>query len=121
MAVTEAFLQTCRDLIDDLPELTAFRAAYANFASASHDDKGRYWFLTYGDAQSGLSPAYRLRAAIRQTVEGQAGNDATITPADRQSAYSSLTGQYVPQEAKPMKTAEEKAALQTLLLNELLS
>lgn len=118
MAVTESFLATCRTAIELLPELTTFRDAYSSFDTCSRNDKGLYWHAAYGDAQSGLSPAYRLRAAIRETVRANGGS---VTAIDQESAYQTLVGQYVPNINKPIPADQEQAELQRILLEDLMS
>lgn len=119
MAVTAAFLDTCRGLIAATPELTAFRAAYATYNSAARADKARYWNACFSDAQAGMSPAYRLRKVIRDTVSAQ--GVASLTALEVQDAYRTLVGEYVQKPERPMTAPEEEAALQSLLLREQLS
>ena len=119
MPVTDAFLQTCRDDIIDLTELTAFRTAYALYDAASHANKGLYWALCFSDSQTGLSPAYRLKKGVRDTVLSLA--TASISPTERESAYRTLSAEYVPSVDPPPQAVEESAELQTLLVQELLS
>ncbi len=113
MAVAESFLTSCRTVIAALPELTAFRTAYALFDAAARANKGRYWCLAFDDAQAGMSPAYRLKKAIRDTVNGHA--DAPTTQSDRESAYRTLAAQYVPALERPRDNADELAELHRLI------
>lgn len=119
MAVTAAFLASCRSAIVATAEYTAFNTAYALYASASRSSRANYWYLAYGDNQAGLSPAYRLRKAIRDTVLGLA--DSTVTPTERESAYRTLAAEYVQDIAPPMDQNTEKAALEKAILEDQLS
>jgi hypothetical protein len=113
MPVAAAFLPSCRARILTTPEHAAFAAAYAAFASASRADRLRYWRAAYDDARDGLSPAYRLRREIRGTVAALA--DAAVTRAERESAYETLSAEYVPAVRAPLGAARQAAALRTLL------
>lgn len=113
MAVTEAFLSSCRDAIEASPELAAFRTAYAAFDAAPRSSKGRYWRAAYDDAQAGLSPAYRVKKVVRDTVQALA--DGTVTAMERESAYRTLAGQYVPNVREPQLPAEAAAELQRVI------
>lgn len=119
MAVTESFLASCRTAIDLHPEVAAFRAAYALYDAASRADKGRYWRLAFDDAQTGLSPAYRLKKLVREVIASLA--DATVTPAEREAAYRTLGGEYVPAVPEPTPIEQEQLELQRLIIQELAS
>lgn len=119
MAVTEAFLASCRTAVEATPELTAFRAAYALYDAATRANKSRYWRLAFDDAQAGLSPAYRLKKVCRETVLALA--DATVTASERESAYRTLATQYVPDVPEPAPVEQEQAELQRLIIQELAS
>lgn len=119
MPIAQSFLDTCTTSILLLPELTTFRTAYALYDAASQTDRPGYWADAFDDAQSGLSPAYRLRKAIRDIVRSTV--DATISPTEREEAYRTLTALYVPDIKPPRPYAEEAADLQDLLTRELLS
>lgn len=117
MAVTDSFLATCRDLIEDLSELATFRTALARVESASGANaENAAWSACFSDNQADLSPAYRARKAIREIVLGQ-GEALTIV--DRESAYRTLSAAYVPQWEKPATEAEEQATLASIALAKL--
>lgn len=120
MAASTTFLNTCRTQIEASTELSTFRTAYASFDTASHSDKARYWQAAFGDNQSGLSPAYRLRKFIRETVTGQA-EISSLAPSDREPAIATLSSEYVPSVSPPLDNPAEAAALSDLLIQELLS
>lgn len=113
MAVTEAFLASCRTAIEASPELAAFRTAYAAFDAAPRSSKGRYWRAAFDDAQAGLSPAYRVKKLVRETVQALA--DGTVTAMERETAYRTLAGQYAPSVREPQSTTEVAAELQRVI------
>lgn len=119
MAASDSFMSTCRTLIlAPLPELTAFRTALTALESAGDAAaQAKAWHACYGDAQAGLSPAYRLRREIRNVVLGQA--TSASNPADLEDAYRRLAQQFAPDVERPATDAEEQAALTTLILNKL--
>lgn len=116
MAVTTAFLNSCRTQIVASAEYTAFNTAYAAYASASRASKPGYWHAAFGDNQAGLSPAYRLNKLIRDTIRGLA--DSTISPSEYESAYRTLSAEYVPDTQRPNDANEERAALQQALIED---
>lgn len=113
MAVTTAFLTTCRTAIRLSSELTGFQTAYALFAAATGATRSLYWNRAYSDAQAGLSPAYRLRKLIRETVTANA--DITITPGEQQTAYGLLVDEFAPKVGQPMSTVEERLAMRNAM------
>lgn len=113
MAVTTAFINTCRAQVVVTGEYTAFNTAQALYANAARADRARYWYLTYGDNQTNLSPAYRLRKVIRDTIT--AGADATVTASDRETIYQILVDNLVPRTKRPATRDEDAAGLATLL------
>ena len=115
MPVTEAFLASCRTQIDADPVLTTYRTAYGLYDAASQANKGVYWNLTFSDS-SGVSPAMALKQLIRGTVLSLA--DTTLNGLERESAYRTLSGEYVAQPQPPKDAATEMAELQQLLLLE---
>jgi hypothetical protein len=118
MPTTAAYLTTCRTAIAASPELTAFRTAIALIAG-TRTNRARYWWLAYNDAQAGMSPAYRLRKSIRDTVNANA--DATISLTERESAYQSFVLEFAPTMTRPMDAAQEQAELERLLIEDQLS
>lgn len=121
MPLTAAYLASCRSAISSLPELTTLRTAYALYDAAARADKARYWNLAFSDAQIGGSPAMALKRAIRETVTALASTTGGISDLEREEAYRTMVGEYVPEPDRPMTNDEEKAALQELLLQEQLS
>lgn len=119
MAATAAFLTTCRTAIAASPVLTAFQTAYAALASASRATKPVQWNAVYDNGQEGQSPAYRLRAEIRAIVTSL--GEATVTPLDREAAIQTLSAEYVPTVRRPRNAVQEQAALQQLLIEDMLS
>lgn len=83
--------ETCRPLIVALPEYADFAAAAAGLAAGNASTRLAAWRAVYADSESGTpSPAYALRVAIREVVNGQA--DSTVSPLVRESAYQDLAG-----------------------------
>lgn len=119
MPITDAFMASCRSAIATSSELTAFRSALTALAGATRATRPALYQACYGDNQAGLSPAYRLRKYIRDTVQALAAT--TVTPGERETAYQTLTGEFVPASPVPTPADQEQAKLQTLLIEELLS
>lgn len=119
MPITDAFMAACRAAVANLPELTAFRAALAALAGASRAARPALYQAAYGDNQAGLSPAYRLRKAIRDTVGATA--DATVSPGEREAAYATLAAEFAPAYAPPTPADQEQAELERLILEDQLS
>lgn len=115
MPITVTFLNTCRTAITGLPELTTYRAAVVALGAAAKASRPALWYATYGDNQAGLSPAYRLRKAIRDTVRANA--DATVSPLEQEEAYRTLAADYV-SVPDPPKNAEQEAAEYAAMLVE---
>lgn len=121
MALTAAFLSTCRTAIDSLPELTAYNTAYAAYGAASRSTRRGLWAAVFKDSTSGPSPAYNLRRAIRDTVNAQADSNGTLGPLDRESAYRTLVAEYVVTRPQPISDAAEAALYNRLIQEDLLS
>lgn len=122
MALTDAFLNTCRTAIASLAELTAFRTAYATFSSSSRASRLGYWHAVYTPGGTdATSPAHTLRVAIRGVINAQADIAGTLSPLDREQAYRTLNAEYVTVVERPPTDAEEQAAFQTLFFQDLLS
>lgn len=121
MPISDSFLGTCRGLIDDLPELSTFRAALANITSTSRAARSAAWAGAFGDAQAGLSPAYRLRRAIRDTVNSQADIAGNMSGLDRESAYRTMAAEFVPEVPPPPTLAAERDELERLRLEDSMS
>lgn len=119
MAASASFLESCRVQIRVLPELTAFTAALASYNGAARGDRGRYWYLAFNDNQAGLSPAYRLRRAIRDIVTAYV--DSTANAGDREAACVTLANEFCPDTPSPQSTGQEAAELQTAIIDDLLS
>lgn len=120
MALTGAFLTTCRAAVSALPELTAFRAA---LALAEHTRAGRVaaWNRAFSATTASPSPANCLAKAIRDTINAQADASGALGPLDRETAYRTLAAEFVPTIERPASDAAEAAALETLLRQEQLS
>lgn len=116
MAAPAAFLASRRTEILLLPEYTAYQTALTNYGNAAPADQGRYWAVLFDDAPVAKSAAYRLRAAIRETV--RAAQDGTVSPLDLEGACSSLAAEYVTDIPKPTSAAEDQALIQGLLLED---
>ena len=112
MAVSDSFLATCRLAVQALPELTAFKSALAALEQADDGAQQARWRAAYSDAQSGASPAYRLRFAIRGVI----GNNATVDHSnqDRELAYRTLAAEVCPERQQPMTPDQELLAAQYL-------
>jgi len=121
MPYTESFLSTCRTTISATAEYTAFQTALTNYTSSSASNRHRYWTAAYDNAQAGQSPAYRLHAAVRGAVTAQAAITGGISETERETAIRTLAAEYIPNIKRPLRDAEEQAALTSLLLQEQLS
>lgn len=119
MAVSDAFLATCRTQIAASAEYTAFRTALTALGASARAGKPALWQALYGDNQAGLSPAYRLRRVVRDTV--QANRTASTTPLDLEAAYRTLAAEYAPPARQPQNAEQEAAAFQDLLLQDQMS
>lgn len=113
MAITNALLSSCHAQIVASVAYSTFTAAHAAFVAGSRTARPALWHAAYGDAQAGLSPAYRLKKFIRDTVAGLAAS--TVTPSERETAYQTLVAQYVTTPNRPNNVLEEQAELQKLL------
>lgn len=121
MALTASFLATCRTVIATLPELATFRTAKTLAETGTRAQRTAAWQAAYGDAQSGLSPAYRLRKAVRDTVNAQADSNGTLGPLDRETAYQTLVAEVVTVVPPPSSAAAEYAAFQRLVTEDQMS
>lgn len=121
MAVTNAFLTTCRNAVGSLAELSAFRTSLASLQSATRAERIRVWHATYSPTSTGQSLAYQLRLAIRNTVNAQADIAGTLSPLDRESAYRTMDTEFVPEMARPLSDDQEHAELEKLLREDELS
>lgn len=122
MALTDAFLATCRVAINSLPELTTFRTA--NTLAATEQSRiGRVaaYGRAYGATTSTPSPAYNLARAIRETVNAQADSNGTLGLLDRESAVTTLTAEFVPNVTRPESEDTETAELEAFLREDQLS
>lgn len=115
MAASDAFLAVVRGMVENLPELTAFRAAGALADETRAERTSRYGRVN-AVGSDGLTPITRLGKAIRDTVNGQADvYSSYVSPADRDSAYTTLVAEYVPTIEKPLSDTQELAALTTAI------
>lgn len=99
MTVSPSFLATCKAAALLLPEYATFAAALAALSSAAEEDRQARWRDCYSDAQAGMSPAYRFRRAVRDVIANNATNDHS--PADRESAYQTLTADLASEQPPP--------------------
>ena len=118
MALTTAFLNTCRTAIAASSEWAAFKTAREVSSSGGRAARLTAWHATYSGA---TNPADTLRLAIRRIVGSEADSSGALGVLDRESAYATLTLEYVPVVPKPMSPQEESDALAALLLQEQLS
>ncbi len=109
MALTDAFLTTCRTAIVALPELTAFRAAIAPMSSRAV--RVAAWYATYTPPSSSL--AYQLRVAIRNAI--LAAQTGAQGPLDLESAYNTLAAQYAPEANRPLNDTEVAAQVAKII------
>lgn len=119
MAASVTFLDSRRTEIAACPELTTFQTAAAAFGAASRGNRLLYWVAAYGDNQVGLSPAYRLRRAIRDFVT--AAGAGVLTQADIEATYQSLVNEYAPHTPRPNTRNQDQAALEAALVEDALS
>lgn len=119
MALTTAFLSSCRSSINSLSELSAFRTALAAVGTGSRAERLAAYIATYEPTTTRQSLAYLLRGRIRGVVNAAANGGQG--PLDLESAYQTLTAEYVPTATKPPSDAEEAAALDQLIIQEQLS
>lgn len=121
MALTTAFLNTCRESIGSLTELTTFRAARIAADTGNRSARIAAWHAAYSPTLTGPSPAYLLRVAIRGVVNAAADASGALGTLDRESAYSTLAAEFVPTINQPASDAEELAALEQIIAQEQLS
>jgi hypothetical protein len=72
MALTTAFLSTCRTTIGSLAELSTFREALAAVGTGTRAERLAAWTAAYSPTATGQSLAYLLRAAIRNVINAAA-------------------------------------------------
>lgn len=122
MPLTAAFLTTCRAKVDALDELSAFRTAGA-LANSTRAERMARWGRVHATTDSnGTTVAYRLSKAIRDVVNAEADKYQTagsgiINSSERESAFATIHGEYVPVIGRPTTTADEIATL-TAAINE---
>jgi hypothetical protein len=119
VAVTVTLLNNCRTALAGRPELTAYQTARDAYGAGSDAARPALWYAAFGDNQANLSPAYRLKVAIRETIAQQA--DATVTPAERETAYRQLVSEYVQDVPKPTSRTDEQADLVAAINEDLLA
>lgn len=114
MALTTAFLNTCRTSINSLSELSAFRTALAAVGMGTRAERLAAWTAAYAPpATGGQSLAYQLRAAIRGVINAAA--DGGQGPLDLASAYTTLSAEFAPDATKPNDAVQEAAERELLL------
>jgi hypothetical protein len=125
MPLTDTYTAACRLAVSRLPELTSFRSAGATSAEtrAARTAQGSAQFA---NDSTGTSPAFRLRQAIRNTVNAEGDKHTTagsgvITAADREATYQTLVAEFVPDVDPPISSDAEYAALEALIKEEYLS
>lgn len=121
MALTTAFLNTCRSAIASLAELTAFRESLALTDAATRAERIAAWHATFSPDGDGICPAHSLRQAIRGVVHAQADLSGALGTLDRESAYRTLAAEFVPVYPRPATDDEANAAFEQLLLEDRLS
>lgn len=111
MPASLAFLNTALATIRDTPEYAAFQTALLAYSAAGEEQKQAKWNAAYSDNQAGLSPAYRLRRAIRAVVVNtQASEEVTLSRADAEAAYVYLVEQVAPASAPPVSLVTPPSA-----------
>ena len=113
MALTTAFLNSCRTSINSLVELTTFRTALAAVGAGTRAERLAAWTSAYKPTATGQSLAYQLRVAIRNVVNAAA--DGGQGPLDLESAYQTLAAEFAPDATKPNDAVQEAAELAQLL------
>ncbi len=112
MPASASFLNSCNTAVRLTPEYAAFVAALAALSSAGEEQRLGVWNAAYSDAQPGLSPAYRLRRAVRATVaDQQAILVVALSQEDSEAAYQTLIGSLVPDISPPVPTNERTPSL----------
>lgn len=102
MAASASFLSAALASARASAEYATFAAARAAFAAAPEGSRQARWSDCYSDAQPGLSPAYRLRRALRDVVANtQISQSVTLSPAESEAAYQFLVAQLVPEVSAP--------------------
>jgi hypothetical protein len=111
MAISDAFMGSCRTAIGALSELTAFRAA---LAVTEHTPAGRRaaQLRAFGGT---ASPAYALSRAITEAVNALADASGALGRLDRLAAVSTLAAEYLPTVVRPPSDAAEAAETALLL------
>lgn len=103
MPASASFLSTCLATVQATPEYAAFAVATAALSAAGEDARQAKWKLAYDDAQPGLSPAYRLRRAVRDAIaNAMVSQTVDLSPADREAAYQTLVLQVAPRYPQPV-------------------
>lgn len=126
MPLTTAFLTTCRAKVDTLDELSAFRTAGA-LTNDTRSERIARWGRVHATTDSnGTTVGYRLSKAIRDTVNAeadkyQAAGSGVINNNERESAYGTILGEYMPVIDRPTTNADEIAALTTAINNGIMS
>jgi len=111
MALTDAFLATCRTAITALPELTAFRAARTPMTTGTtRATRLAAWQATF--TPPGSSPQYLLRVAMRSAIQSRA--TGAQGPLDLEAAYRTLEAEFSPDASRPLSDTEVKAIVDTL-------
>ncbi len=121
MALTTAFLNSAREAISVLPELTTFRSARVAAGTGTRADRIAAWHAAYSPTLTSPSPAYLLSQAIRNTINALADASGALGVLDRSAAFTTLNAEYVTVASKPQSDADELAALENLLALEHLS
>src|SRR5262245_32156839 len=110
MALSDAFLNTCRTRVLALAELTTVRTPVTTLAAAdTRADQYSAWNTLY--APNGLTSI--LRRAIRGVVNAEADLQATgsatgaVSTLERQSAVSTLESDFVPDHERPASDADD--------------
>ncbi len=95
---------------------STYNTAHAAFVAASRSARPVLWHAAYSDSQDGLSPAYRLKTAIRDAINSL--SPATVTDSEREETFRTLASQYVASPPRPRTAIEEQVELQKLLIED---
>jgi len=118
VALTDAFLASCRSTIMASDELATFKDSLELADSGTRSDRTAAWVATYVGTDS---PAMLLRQAIRGAVNAAADASGALGLLDRESACRTLSDEFVPTYPRPPLAAAEQAALEAALLEDQLS
>ncbi len=112
MPASAAFMAAATAAVRLLPEYAALQTSVATLSAAGEEGRQAAWNAIYGDGQVGLSPAYRLRRAIRDVVKNtEVSQGVVLSQVDREAACQSLAASWVPDVPTPTRQAEATPSL----------